>query len=122
MELTTKQLAEKIGRYPCEISSFGRYLGLLPKVIKTNVSRVAMWSDAQQATIENFSKIKKAFPKKNFKQLLEIEEEIVKAGYNKILQEDIIDNPLIKDKRFLQLSFFPSKQEITPFQFQDIED
>lgn len=118
--MTTRELAKELNTSPVTVSTAFRILQQLPKIVISGGHRSAFWSEDQINCLKNYLAIKKAFPGKNINELQEMEKEILAAGFNHIFFSDVVENPLVTDKRFYKMDFFPSAAEITPFQFMDL--
>lgn len=120
MEYDTKEIADIIKTHSCNVSASLRALQEIPKIRKVKTARKAFWTEEQKEAVINLYKVRAAFPNKSIAELMTMNDQIVKAGFKKIEIKEAPSNPLVTNPKFNILTYFPSWEEITPYQFQEI--
>ena len=123
MEYTTKQLADYFGVSAQAMHHYFKTLQLSANIRIVKSTKTAFYSEKSFEKLKNYIAIHRKYPDLRINALIAMNDQLEKEGFQKITFDDIEDDTsgLIKDKRFLQTSFFPSYEEITPFQFQELE-
>lgn len=122
-EYTGAEVSKILNVTKYNVLSTAYTVGIIPTIrmhINNGVrSRTAFFTEEEVKYIKNYYDIREKYPNYNIKLMLENEKKLLAEGFLSVMfcckEKSGID------PRFLKTEFFPSYEEITPFQFQEIE-
>lgn len=119
----SKELAELLGVSVQVVHYYINALQLDKKIKLEGKCHKAFYSEKSLHKLQNLKAIRQKYPDLKMKELIAMNDQLEAEGFEKI-EIDKADSvsKLVTDERFNTISFFPSYEEITPFQFQELED